>query len=66
MPAITEHEMTRRKMVARAGSDLLDAMISFTDECGELTACEWIQAVNEAIVRRVLAQELRDQWSNIQ
>lgn len=63
MPAISEHEMERRKMVARAGSYLLDAMMSFTSECGELTAAEWIKAVNDAIINRVIAQELRDQWS---
>ena len=62
MPTISDHAMARKKLVNMAGSYLLDAMIKFTQENDELTAAEWIRAVNDAIVNRVIAQELADQW----
>ncbi len=61
---ITDAEMKRRQLMAKAGSYLLDAMAKFTEENQGLTGCEWLKAINDTLVARCLAEELREQWGS--
>lgn len=58
MRTITEHEMSRRKLMAAAKCDLTDAMARH-----ELTAMEWVNVLNEMLSRMVV-HGLTEEWTD--
>lgn len=61
MATLKDYEQRQRLLVSQAGSAILDAMITFTAQHGELTGWEWCKAFRAA-EDRIMAEELRDEW----
>lgn len=53
---VTDHEMDRRKAMAKAQESLTNAMAAHS-----LTALEWVNVLNET-TRRMVAHGLVDEW----
>lgn len=53
---ISNHEMARRQAMAKAKSDLTDAMSQH-----ELTAMEWLNVLNE-MAQRMVEYGLQEEW----
>lgn len=54
--SVTDHEMDRRKVMAKAQESLTNAMSEH-----RLTALEWVNVLNET-TRRMVAHGLDDEW----
>lgn len=55
---VTEHEMDRRKAMAKAQESLTNAMAEHS-----LTAMEWVNVLNET-TRRMVAHGLTEEWKD--
>lgn len=56
---VTDHEMDRRLLMARAKEKLTFAM----SDCEELTALEWLNVLHE-MSARMIAIGLKDEWND--
>ena len=56
---ITQHEIERRTLVAKAQQAITDASYTFTREHAELTSVEWMMVYNESSAR-MLARAFKD------
>jgi hypothetical protein len=59
---ISEHEMDRRRLLARAHAAVIVAMERITRETDGLTALEWCQVLGDC-QQRICNHGLRDEWS---
>lgn len=59
---ISEHEMDRRRLMAKAQARITDTMGQFSAE-SELTAAEWINVMLEC-QRRMVSIALKEEWEN--
>jgi len=63
MRTISENEMDRRKLLARAHGDLIQTMGELTDETGGLTPLEWCQVLIDC-QQRIITHGLQDEWAD--
>lgn len=59
---ISQHEMDRRLLVAKAVSTVYDAMMAATEVNGELSGIEWLSVLN-TVTTRILGTETVREWT---
>ncbi len=62
MATISDYELKRRTLVALAISQLTVAMADFAADHMEMTALEWLKAI-QTLESRMLAEGLADEWN---
>lgn len=61
---ISDAEMERRKIVAKASSAITDTMDRVTQATGALSAVEWVSVLLRA-ADRVNSMQLLDEWTEV-
>lgn len=60
---IAEYSRQRKSLIAKAKGELLSAMERTTESHGDMTALEWMHAL-QGVSDRLRVEALRDEWQD--